>query len=385
MRLSTVHAFFCGFLLLTVLSSTSLRANMANPVQAGDVIGEPSGILDSITVLNEHLQIDMTPLGTGERYGWVSAEYTIANNGAERTLPLVFLPGAMEVRYATNGNQSVPDTAFTMEVTLDGNPVPIALAFTQTDSLPPQWRIPSRTPGLNGSDSVRYEARNEGVIRFTLQIPSGQHIVRVRYRAQPTSNSSGGRITKLWQFAYVLAPARQWGGFGTLDATVTVPTGWEVATTPTMARSGDQLKGKWQGIPADAIAISVAMPTPGYLPYLDNGLPILASLLGITLCWIVGSRVGKWLVRTNRTPGWSIPFALLSGAAWALLVLVGMLLASSIVSNALGSQLARGYGYGSAIALVIVYMPSAFLVGTLLTVMAAYSSSKQAKKEGIEK
>ena len=46
---------------------------MANHVQAGDVIGEPSGILDSITVLNEHLQIDMTPLGTGERYGWVSA------------------------------------------------------------------------------------------------------------------------------------------------------------------------------------------------------------------------------------------------------------------------------------------------------------------------
>lgn len=381
MILSTVHALFCGFLLLTLIVPTSLRANMANPVQAGDVVGEPSAMLDSITVLYESLRIDMTPIGAGERYGWVSAEYTIVNNGSERTIPLLFLPGAMGVRYATNGNQSVPDTTFTIQVTMDGNPVPIAVAFTQTDSLPPQWRIPTATPGLNGNDSIRYEARNEGVIRFTLQIPSGQHIVRVRYQAQPTSNSSGGRMAKLWQFAYVLAPARQWGGFGTLEAVVAAPTGWEVSTTPAMTVSESGWKGTWQGVPADAISISFAMPAPSYLRYLDDGLPIVASLLGIALCWMVGKRTGKWLVQSNKTPGWSVPVALLAGAGWALLVLGTMLLASSIVSNQLGNQLARGYGYGSAIALVLVYMPGAFLAGTLLTVIAAYRGSRQAREE----
>lgn len=264
-----------------------------------------------------------------------------------------------------------------MEVTLDGQPVAITVAFAPTDSLPAEWRVPGSTPSLNGSDSVRYVARNEGVIRFTLRIPSGQHIVRVRYRAEPTSNSSGGRATKLWQFAYVLAPARQWDGFGTLEATVTVPSGWEATATPSMARKEDSLTGTWQGIPADAIALSFAMPSPTYLPYLENGLPILASLLGIFFCWVVGSRVGRWLVRTKKTPSWSVPFALLAGGAWALLVLGGMLLASSIVQNELGNQLARGYGYGSAIALILLYMPGAFLAGTLLTVVAAYRAAKR--------
>lgn len=379
MNTLTARAFF-GFLLpLLFLLPSNLWANMANPVQEGDVIGEPSGMLDSITVLYEYLWIDMTPIGAGERYGRVSVDYTIVNNGTERTIPLVFLPGAMEVRYPNSGGSNHPDTTFMIEVALDDNPVSISGTLANVDSLPTEWRIPSTTPGLNGSDPVRYEAQNEGMIQFMLRIPSGQHVVRVRYRAAPTSNSSK-RITKLWQFAYILAPARQWAGFGTLETVVTVPDGWEVAVTPAMTLSENfWWKGKWEGIPSDAITISFAMPTPGWLSYLDNGLPIIASLLGIALCWSIGKRVGKWLVRTKRTPGWSVPMALLAGAGWALLVLMAMLLASSIVSNTLGHQLARGYGYGSAIALVLIYMPGTFLVGTLLTVIAAYRGTKQMK------
>lgn len=379
MTTSNIRAFFFRVLLsLLWFLPSNLWANMASPVQEGDVIGEPSGMLDSITVLQEHLEIDMTPIWGGQPYGRVNVDYTIMNAGSERTIPLVFLPGAIEVRYPTNGNGSHPDTTFMIEVTLDGTPIPISGAFANTDSLPAGWRIPSVTPGLNGSDSVGYKAQNEGMVRFILRIPSGQHIIRVHYHAAPTSNSSN-RTTKLWQFAYILAPARQWDGFGTLEAVVIVPDGWEVAITPAMTFENFLWKGKWEDIPSDAIAISFAMPTPSWLPYLDNGLPIIALLLGIVLCWMVGKRVGKWLVRTNKVPGWSIPFALLAGAGSALLVLVAMLLASSIVSGELGHQLARGYGYGSAIALVLIYMPGTFLVGTLLTVIAAYRGSKQMK------
>lgn len=379
MLISAARFLFFSFLLAsTLLVPAMLRANMANPVQAGDVIGEPSGMLDSIAVRQEHLAIDLTPIGTGERYGWVTAEYTIVNNGAERTLPLVFLPGAIEVRYSTNGN-GTHDTTFTIEITIDGRPVQVAGAFAEADSLPPQWRVPASTPGLNNGDSVTYETRNEGVIRFTLPIPSGQHLVHVRYRATPTANS-WNRATKLWQFAYILAPARQWDQFGTLQATVTLPAGWESAITPAMTLSGNQWSGSWQGIPSDAIAISFAMPTPSWLAYVEHGLPIAAVLLGITLCWMVGKRTGRWLARTNRTPGWSIPFALLAGGTWALLVLGAELLSGSIVRDALGNQIARGYGYGLAIVLMLIYMPGAFLVGTLLTVVAAYRGSKSKPK-----
>ena len=58
--------------------------------------------------------------------------------------------------------------------------------------------------------------------------------------------------TITWQFAYVLAPARAWGGFGGLDVEVLLPHGWRAAYTPDLLRNGDMLRRNFDVVPADA-------------------------------------------------------------------------------------------------------------------------------------
>jgi len=43
------------------------------------------------------------------------------------------------------------------------------------------------------------------------------------------------QLMPVWQLGYVLAPAREWGGFGRLDVRVELPRGWEAAATLLLA------------------------------------------------------------------------------------------------------------------------------------------------------
>ena len=100
--MSKRHALVLGFLAAALLSfSLPARANMANPVQAGDPIGEPGGDLRSVYIERETLTIDLRPLRTVTTHGdekpalVVEAVYRVNNRGATVTTDLVFVANAL--------------------------------------------------------------------------------------------------------------------------------------------------------------------------------------------------------------------------------------------------------------------------------------------------
>jgi hypothetical protein len=91
-------------------------------------------------------------------------------------------------------------------------------------------------------------------------IPVGESVLAVKYHAEPQQYRSGGYTDNLnsFQFAYVLAPARAWDGFGGLSVSVRLPNCWQAASRPGLARVGDELRGSFESVPADALALTVA-------------------------------------------------------------------------------------------------------------------------------
>ena len=268
-----LSATLIALLLCTVSAVSRAEANAGPPYYTdGQIAAEPSG-LEGITITHETLNIDMRRLHPNPRRTYdetdspeirnpidVSVAYSITNRGPAREVALIFASGA-------------PNTAG-FSVTLDGQPIAVRPAISRT--LPAEWMPPATTPGLDGND-LNYlgppNAHNgwghfpstsaRSVIStyaFTVTIPTGDSALAVEYRAEPQQFRSGGYTNNLnsYQFAYVLAPARAWDGFGGLDVTVRLPACWLAASRPGLTQVGDELRGTFASVPADAIGLTVA-------------------------------------------------------------------------------------------------------------------------------
>jgi len=335
-----------------VMQSMVLRANMANPVREGDPAGEPSAVLDSIVIEHETLMIDMRRLVDGNP-ATVEATYKIRNDGTDRVIELVFVANAMRAGRENRWN-----------VWLDDRPV--IGSYSDSLPLPTRWDAPKTTPGIDDAEPLRYEVAHPASISFIADLSSGVHTIRVRYYAMPTEHSRSSPAL-YWQLAYVLAPARRWGGFDRLNATILLPSEWKAAVTPTMERHGDTLVGVWDVIPADAFAITVQAPIPDFY-WLAEHLPTLVVLVaGLILCMPGGDLVGRWLARRQRRSLLGLPFALGVGVLIAAGLFGASLFEESLTKDLMGYQLARGHGYGHLIALFLIYMPLAFVLGSVLT------------------
>ena len=280
-----LSAALAVLLLCAVFSAARAEANAGPPYYTdGQVAAEPSG-LEGIAIAHETLTIDMRQLHPNPRKTYdetdspdirnpiaVSVAYSITNRGPARGVALVFASGA-------------PDTAG-FSVMLDGQPIAAQPAISV--SLPAAWMPPATTPGLDGNE-LRYldppnvdegwrhypssDARSmTSTYAFTVTIPTGESALAVQYRAEPQQYRSGGYTDNLnsYQFAYVLAPARAWDGFGGLDVTVRLPACWLAASRPGLTQVGGELRGTFQSVPADALALTVA--------------PCAASRPAVTLC-----------------------------------------------------------------------------------------------------
>jgi hypothetical protein len=342
-----------------------LAANMANPVQPGDVVGEPSAALAGVTVEREALSIDLRPL---ERRApaVVEATYRLRNDGPARELPLVFVADALA---AGSG------------VWVDGRPVPAALSPAGT--LPPAWSPPASTPSLDGGTPLRYEAgRRPGeveggaapvVLSFLLPLDSGRHTVRVRYRARATAYSHRSPAVN-WQLGYVLAPARQWAGFGGLDARILLPAGWKARAAPALRREGDALAAAWDSLPANALAVTARAPTPPVGAY--QVLLLLAAAAGLGICIAVGLRVGRTLAVRRRSAAWGALLGTGLGLVWATAVVAGAMAFPAWVSDAMGTQAAVGYGYGISIVALLLF-PVLFLLVLALVMIAVFRAHRR--------
>ncbi len=357
---------------MLLVCSVPMHANMASPWQAGDIVGEPSAALDSLAVLREDLRIDLRPLARFDN-ATVEATYRIQNLGRARRTQLVFIAAGM----AMHGDTVV-------EVLLDG--VPMSFVLLDSVMLPGAWQVPDTTPGFDGNEPVRFQAKVRlsagqyvhaaysgmpAAIAFTLDFTNGVHTVRIRYRATATQNSTVHPI-KIWQLPYVLAPARQWARFDSLYAVVLLPAGWQAAVSPGMARAGDSLAGAWKGVPADVMMIGVRRvpPSASELWWAENGPLIGAGVVGAILCLVVAIWSGRKGL-TKRFVGFrAAGISIAMGLVCIVLMIVGETIHSSLAAELLGNQVATGYNYGASIAFVVMVLPITGLAATAITAVA---------------
>jgi hypothetical protein len=327
-----------GFLLL--FTAVAVRANVGKPNTGGRIAGEPTGLHD-IAIERETLTIDLRPLADNGKVR-VEAVYYLNNTGPERTHDLQFAAGS---------------TTSDFRVTLDDQLLPSSPA--SKDALPPKWQIPSRTPpipGRGGSGQLSYQPGPATPTDFRATIAPGKHTLKVEYLGEAGTHLYGDP-TVYRQFAYILAPAREWGGFGGLDVTIHLPPGWYAATSPELTRDVDTLTGRFSDVPADSIALTVqAAEGAAYGPVKTGSfvLFLIATIGGLFACWWFGRKSGR---RGVTEWHWSI----VRGLVWGGAVLGTGLLAIAAPDWALRGQ-ASHYGYGQAFAVIGVVLLSVAVV-----------------------
>jgi len=228
------------------------RANMAAPpepqtVKHGSQLGEPAGGLRDVFIEHETLRMNLRPLAHGKPAA-IEAIYRVRNDGPVRTLDLLFVANGLAPGAST--------------VAVDGKRA--AAQPGAAGTLPASWQPPSSTPdpASDSAAALPYEPRSRGALSFRITLPAGRHEIRVRYPAEASAYSRND-LTPVWQLGYVLAPARDWAGFGTLD----------VRSPATFTHDGEIIPGASPGtltiagnmqIPTSGImTIELGGPTPG--------------------------------------------------------------------------------------------------------------------------
>jgi hypothetical protein len=353
-------------MILGAIAPLSVVANMAAPNHPGQPIGEPSGELVDLHIEREDLAIDLRPLVEAKPVG-VRATYHVRNDGEQRSVDLVFVATALK---STGG------------VWIDGAAVPVQTDQTGSGFQPPAgvpWQAPTQTPGETGR--LGYSVTYNGTLRFTLDIPPGQHDIAVQYAAEASQVSADNRA-RYWQVGYVLSPARQWASFGTLDVAVQLPADWYFASEPALTRDGGDAHGTFAGVPADSLALTTRFPAVVSTPL---GKPTLWLAFGIAA--IVGLLIavlgGRYLGRRGRSGSGVWPVALVYSALAGLVAVV--------LGNSLGkdievptNQVAWTYGYAdlfngiagfvTLLLLVPLFMLVATIGMTLASALVARSS-----------
>ncbi|HJZ93876.1 MAG TPA: hypothetical protein VKE40_23585 [Gemmataceae bacterium] len=337
------------------------RANVGPPYSGGQLTADPVGIKD-VAIEREELTINLRPLAEVGR-ARVEAVYHLNNAGAERKLDLLFASGSADVAE--------------FRVMFDDRPVPSSRAPSAT--LPESWKAPKATPALDGDSPLQYplyHARAVTPVAFAVVVPEGRHTLKVTYAADAGTHLDG-YPTVYRQFAYVLAPARSWAGFGGLDVTVHVPDGWRAAATPELTRDGDTLSGHFSDVPADSIALTIQAPAgPAYWPVVCGTLGLfgLAILGGAFVCWRAGRAKGRALARSPDA-GHAWPRSVVVGLAWGVVVLGTGLLATFAPDWILPSGHASHYGYGQPLAMIgevllaVILVPIGIAIAQLTAVV----------------
>jgi hypothetical protein len=320
-RLCAVLAGCCALLF------PSLASANIGPRWQGDPVVEPKG-LKEVAIVHEDLTIDLRPLATMQP-ARVEVTYRLNNPKGPRALELVFV----------SGTEAVSD----FEVRLGerqgvGRLLPTREVAKSSYNLPKSWLPPRKVPGISSEDAHYWMRPNASLLAFTVELPPGPSALTVRYRARAAGAQEDEPVTT-WVFPYVLAPAREWGGFGSLDVTVHLPEGWEASSTPGLTREGDTLHGRFEGVPADHLIVATRAPLRARLcwaRWLCRGLFVLSVVSGGALCWWVGRLMGRYLVRRQGPPSGRRAWAVL----WAglVVVLMALLWAAMILGGAVASR-----------------------------------------------
>lgn len=180
-----------------IISYISTSANMSSPWQKGDPTSDAYSSKD-IDILHESLHIKFIDFRTVK----FTVIYRIKSDKSGKQIPLIF--DTMTDKYAWKG---------LFNVWVDDHEVSVAnIPSTYEDEMILTW--------LDSLDShLLYSKENApnmiGLKYFEVDLPEGEHSIRVEYTAQ-TGVYLGNPI-KEYTVKYNLAPARYWRSFGGLD------------------------------------------------------------------------------------------------------------------------------------------------------------------------
>lgn len=342
-------------------------ANMGKPWRDARVSAEPQGF-DTVRIAGESLHIDLSGLSDESADAKVYVDYRLDNPGPSVRLRPVFATGAADVSQ--------------FEATLDGRP--IAARPLDLPALPRSWQPPETTPSLSDGQPLSYEVQAPSSLDLDFVLPPGRHLFRVSYRAEAMQRKGYGP-TLLYQFAYVLAPARSWAGFENLHLTVSVPDGWRIKTSLSLNdedvqhadTSRDTYHGRYPGLPADAIEITTQAP-PGIVYRVLTVASVLCLIAvvfgGGVVCGLIGGAIARRLRRDGTRRRYRVwPYALATGLAWGVATVCAGLAMIYGPDYFLPAGQAYHYGYGQALGTVAIGGLSLFLIGIgwLVTRMTA--------------
>ena len=339
-------------------------ANMADPTVRGEPLGEPSGDLAGLHIESEDLQLDLRPLADAGPVN-VQATYRVRNDGAARAVDLVFVATALADAGASG-------------VWLDGAPIPFERDSAVGGPNPPAdvpWAPTQTTPGFDGR-SISYAVSYNGTLRFTLNLAPGPHEIRVEYSADAAGNR--GDVARLWQVGYVLAPARRWASFGTLNVLVHLPPDWLFASDPPLQRTDGEARGTFTGVPADSLALTTQFPvqTVGPMDKLATWLALgIAAALGIVLAAFFGSILGRRGPSGRSLLPLTLVYVTLAGIA---VLMVGLIApgAPPVPSSQAGSSYAAFgsslvSGIGAVLTLVVIAIAFAVVLALVMQFVAS--------------
>jgi hypothetical protein len=344
-------------LLVLLALASPVFANVGKHWEEGAHIAEPGG-LKEIAIAHEALRFDLRGIAD-DPFAKVAATYDLDHRGAQPiTAQLVFVAGA-----------NVAD----MDITLDGvRQTGVGrIDKQQVAALPASWRAQMTTPALGGGEALGYDTEEIGAFAFALTVTPGKHQLAVTYKAFAQWSKTRSSPTILHQLGYMLAPARDWAAFGTLDIVVEVPPGWEAATSPRLLRTDDTLRGQFPSLPADTFGITVRAP-PGTLHrVLQILLPLLALVVfigGIFVLRAIGRARGRQVENLGALWPVSLPVSLVWGIGIA--VSGGLWAASGHLALPAGES--GAYGYGPALGIVLaVFIGAVAIPAGVLVARAA--------------
>ncbi len=193
-------------------------------------------------------------------------------------------------------------------ITLEG--MPLEVHAEPNADLPEEWRLSTRSVDpLTGEEyELNTAATHEpsSAYSFDVQLKAG---ARATLDATFTPLLTVDRarheyITR--HLTYVLGPAKNWAGFGTLEVSVAAPSRYVLGASPALRKVGEaggvaRYSGTFDGVPAEVLklaTISNAAVAPR--PLWESVKVPIGIVLPIVAAALVGIGLGGWLARIRR-------------------------------------------------------------------------------------
>lgn len=345
-----------------IICSVNLWANVAAPSQGGQTLTEPGGI-KNIDILKEDLNLDFTQLGNenlplNERFINVEAIYQIDNPADIAKLDLVFV---------------IVSDARNFQFFLDDKEITSAPIDNKEFANRQTWKKPDKTPFENRELMYNPYNGNLRSAKFTLNLPKGKHQLKAKYKAEPTVYKNVG-VMKGWQFAYSLAPARDWKSFGELNLNIKIPKDWKFFSNLKLDQNGETLTGNFKEIPADFLAATTQAPIPNsYKNWTDITFFTFLACLFIFPILLIIFAIWKGYKWKNS---WA--YGVFAGGIWAALVGVSGFFSQSFPKSLIPESQYASYGYDEifSIFFYVLLIPIAGVLGIALWAVTVLLAKK---------